>query len=207
MVKVSEAVQVPSGIAVKGKFYTLSGDSKTESEVALFSREGEFITHVARKGRGGEEVIDVQSIKYNPYRKTLDVLADYGRRIVCYDTQSWKIKCQEDLSQTDIKVAADFVPVSETQYLCYKNLSYSMKKEYKLYAYDSAQEEVVDKFLQLDKKRAELISFSQKNNLSSNSGKVIFYESFLKNMFVFADGRYSIGYVKSGAVTECDSSL
>lgn len=115
--KVREAIQIPSGFVLSGKFYTISESGKTESEVALFDREGAFVSHIARKGRSGEEVIDLQSIKYNPYSGTVDVLADYGRRIVCYDTQSWKVKSEEQLSDTDIKVAVDFIPVNATQYL------------------------------------------------------------------------------------------
>ena len=64
-----------------------------------------------------------------------------------------------------------------------------MKKEYKLYVYDAEQKATTDRFLPLDKKRAELLSFSQKNNLSSSSDKIYFYESFLKNIFVFSDGK------------------
>lgn len=188
---VANAVKIGDGFVLSGNFYIGNQQDRTECEIALFSADGELVRPIALKGRAGNEVLNVQSVKYNPYRKTLDALSDYGRCIVSYDTSTWEVSCKEDLTATDILVAADFVPLDEHKYLCYKNLGYSDDEEYKLYLYDSDSSAVTAHYLVLDKDKAEVISFNQKNNLSSDSGRILFYECFMNTVYSFEDGGLS----------------
>lgn len=186
--KIHSAVIIDHQLLLSGTFYLGNKSKRTECEIALFSEEGTFLSPIAIKGRSANEVLNVQAMKFNPYKHTLDVLSDYGRCLLSYDTVSWTIKSKVDLSTSEILVAADFAPVNETQYLFYKNLSYSDNEEYKLYLYDCQSSDVLEHFFVLDKERAETISFNQSNNLSCSSNRVLFYESFMNSIYEYDGG-------------------
>jgi len=172
---------------LRAKIVQKTTDGDMVSMVGVFSSEGELLGTVAREGRGPEEMIDVVSIKPNPYLGTIDVLGFSGTKVYRYDAKTLEKRDEFSVLESDIVAAENFMPVDAERYLFYKNLSYSTKEEYKLNLYNVKTGAVEKTFLPLDKKVAESLSFVQNNHLSTCGGEILFAEGFLPVVYKYAD--------------------
>lgn len=163
--------------------------SAVSSCVALFSEDGKFLSHWVKIGNGPEEVVNVQDVKLNPWRHTLDVLSDFGRTIVRYDMESLKRIESVPVDAEEIVSGESFLPLDYERVLIYKNLGFREEREYKVYLCDASTGRVQERYLPFDKQTAETLgSFGQSNMLSRNAGKIFFSEVFMETIYQYADG-------------------
>lgn len=167
-------------------------NSSVSFKAAFFSSDGKFLTPLLRIGNGPNEVINVQDIEWNPYKNSIDVLSDYGRKIIRFDISSQKIIETISVDSKEIVCGESFLPLDSERLLIYKNLGFTRNREYKLYLCDASTGDVLDRFLPFDKQTAETLShFGQRNNLSRVGDEVFFSEAFLNTIYKFDEGLLS----------------
>lgn len=178
-------------VIVLDSVLVIQGHTEDGASVSLFSRQGEYLCPLVRTGRGPGEMTDVLSIAYNPYTNTVDVLGNMGTVVNRYNIGSCELKDSFSIMETDIMAARDFCPVSEADYLFYKDYSLQEAQEYFVYLFDRGQGIVKDRFLPMDKELAEVLSFGQINNLFLYKGTAYYYAAFEKYVYRYIDGVFS----------------
>ena len=178
-------------VIVLDSVLVIQGHTEDGASVSLFSRQGEYLCPLVRTGRGPGEMTDVLSIAYNPYTNTVDVLGNMGTVVNRYNIGSCELKDSFSIMETDIMAARDFCPVSEADYLFYKDYSLQEAQEYFVYLFDRGQGIVKDRFLPMDKELAEVLSFGQINNLFLYKGTAYYYAAFEKYVYRYRDGVFS----------------
>jgi len=153
---------------------------------ALFSPDGNMLFPLFRIGNGPEEVINVQDVQLNHYKNSIDVLYDFGRKILRFDMGTQKIAEIVPIDSKEIVCGESFLPLEDNKVLIYKNISFTQDREYKLYLYDASSGKVLNRFLPFDKQTAEVLSeFGQRNNLSRVANDALFSEVFLDTIYKF----------------------
>ncbi len=158
-------------------------NTETSDLVAIFDRNGEYLRTLVRRGNGPNEMLNIRSMRI--YEGILEVLGNYGGVLNKYDINSGEIVESINLQNTEIVYAADFCKIESGKYLFYKNLSHSDSDEYKLYVFSTSQG-IIDRYLPLDKKLAEITSFAQKNNLSQWGTDIYMFEVFAKGLYKYS---------------------
>ena len=184
---ISKVIRTSHGYVLFGKF----GDDKNPklSQVAAFSEDGRFQQFLVLTGRANNEMLNVQSVQWNPFTGQVEVLGNYGADIYAFSpSDNWKLNEVKHVPEGEIQHAEDFIPETSDRYFFYKNLSYIRAQEYKVYEYDFAGDSIVNRYIPLDKKKAELLSISQRNNLYRCGDAVYFTESFDPHIYRF-DGQ------------------
>ena len=177
---VLDAKILDSAIVVMGK--------SDNSDIHVFTKEGKYIRSLLKYGKGPGEILNIQSMCYNEYHKTIDVLCNYGMCIYQCPIDGSHIN-KIEIPKDRIYVAKAMAPLNANIYLLYKDMSYLKQEEYKLYVYNYKEDTIVSKILPMDKKLAEKMSvIGQINNLYKNNGKIYFYESFMDGIYEY-DGR------------------
>ena len=152
------------------------------SSIHLFNQKGDYIKSLIPKGRGPREAVNIT--KCRPWGNCLEVLADYGCQLLTYSLAADSVVSKTPLPQA-IYSAADFIRLDDNRIVYYKEHGHAPEKEYKIYIYNEKEGRIENKFLPLDPRAAEYISFSQMNHLYTQENKTFFYE-------VFAPGIYEI---------------
>lgn len=141
---------IDSNIFVQSKF--------GNKDLHLFDYEGRYLKSFVHYGRAKNEILNLQTICFNKYKNTIDVLCNYGMKINQYSYPSGRLHNQIIIPTSKIISIADFEVLDSTSYMFYKNLGYSDEEEYKLYKYNYLTSEIENEFLKLDKQLAEKIS-------------------------------------------------
>lgn len=176
-------------VVVASRIFPGDNSSIISSKAGLFSSEGVFLAPLLRIGNGPNEVINVQDVKVNPFKKSLDVLSDFGRKILRFDIDSQEIVEIIPIDSMEIVCGEGFLPLYGNKFLIYKNLSHTKDQEYKLYLFDATTGKVLDRFLPFDKQTAETLShFEQRNNLCEVGDDLFFSEGFMNTLYKFKEG-------------------
>lgn len=172
-------------LVLRANILQKTAEGEINSRVGVFSSNGKLLGIAARVGRGPEEMVDIVSIKPNPFLGTIDVLGFAGTKVYRYDAETLRKKDEFSIMTSDIIVAENFIPVDADKYLFYKNLAYSEDEEYKLYLYNATTGAIEKTFLVLDKKVAESLCFVQYNHLSAHGEDMFFSEGFLPVVYKY----------------------
>ncbi|MFI3265388.1 MAG: 6-bladed beta-propeller [Rikenellaceae bacterium] len=150
--------------------------SNRAPELLLFDNGGQFISSIVNIGRGRDEVLNIMDIYYDSKAEQIEILADFGMKVLIYSLNNSEIVDKFDLPQS-IFVARSLSKLDDDRYVFYKDDAYDDSENYKVLVYNRASDTIEQKFIHFI--NIESISFSQSNNLYKNGDDVIFYEAFL----------------------------
>ena len=74
---------IDSLLIIKGK--------AADSELHIFNATGEYIQSIIKTGRGSEETLNIQDFIIDYDKRNVDILCDYGRKIITYSLEKRKI--------------------------------------------------------------------------------------------------------------------
>lgn len=168
-------------IYYKDSLFLVLGGSDNSS-FHLFDHNGHFIKSPIKKGRGPKEALNIRKCRI--YNNDVEFLIDHGTHILKYSLEHDSVLSKYPLPK-EISAAADFIRLDAERIVLYKEFASGTKKEYKIYIYNDKNHEIEQRFLKLNPKTSEYISFTQMNNLYSHGNNIFFYE-------VFSPGIYQI---------------
>ena len=159
--------------------------SRSENgDIHVFDKRGNFIRSLVRYGRGPGEVLNIQSMCYNKYLKTIDILCDFGMCIYQCSIDGSRTK-KITLPKKTIFSVNDIEIVDNNKYILYKTWGNLDCQEYKLYIYDYNKNIILNHYIPFIRDREEKISIGQKNNLYINKGMIYFYETFQNGIYEY----------------------
>lgn len=161
-------------LVIKGK--------ANESELHLFTNEGKYLYSIIKTGRGANETINMQDFVIDPVKKHIDILCDYGRKIITYSLPEKKIINTTEICP-EIYAAENIKKLDSTRYILYKTNGFTKNTEFKINIYNKAKNKLEKGFLPINKKTSEYVSFSQFNNLYENNQQIFFYETFRDTIY------------------------
>lgn len=183
LASVSKVLRYDSLWIVKGK--------SSEGGVHLFDNGGHYQKSLLKWGQGPTEVFDIGTMKMQ--QNTLYLLVNAGTEIIKYSLLSQEQELRFKLP-AEIFSATDFEVLPNGKFLFLKSVARIPGKEYKLYIYNHQNEQIEGRFLELDKKAGEYISFSQTNCLYRMGDEVRYYEVFRNGICQLTDNNLK-GYI------------
>ena len=165
---------IDSLLIIKGK--------AADSELHIFNATGEYIQSIIKTGRGSEETLNIQDFIIDYDKRNVDILCDYGRKIITYSLEKRKIINTTEIC-SEIFSAQNLQKIDSNRYILYKQCGFTNDKEYKINIYNIQKNFLENGFLPINKKSSEYISFSQYNNLYKNNNNFYFYETFIDTIY------------------------
>ncbi len=165
---------IDSLLIIKGK--------AADSELHIFNATGEYIQSIIKTGRGSEETLNIQDFIIDYDKRNVDILCDYGRKIITYSLEKRKIINTTEIC-SEIFSAQNLQKIDSNRYILYKQCGFTNDKEYKINIYNIQKNFLENGFLPINKKSSEYISFSQYNNLYKNNNNFFFYETFIDTIY------------------------
>ena len=94
--------------------YILLVNSRKE-EAFVYNSEGKGLYQVGKNGKGPGEYFNIESIEFNPFTNTVDLISVYPSRIMQFDVSSGKH--MKDIPLFETPEYSYFAPINETSYL------------------------------------------------------------------------------------------
>ncbi len=143
----------------------------------LFDSDGQFVSAVVELGNGRGEVLNVVDVYYDNESQQVEVLVNYGMKVVVYSLSQRGLVDQFDLPKS-ISASAAFSKLDDDRYIFYKNFGHEDSENYKLFVYNRGSDSVERKYMPFNSEYETLSSFFSLNYLYKNGDDVIFYEPF-----------------------------
>ena len=118
---------IDSLLIIKGK--------AADSELHIFNVTGKYIQSIIKTGRGPEETLNIQDFIIDHDKKNVDVLCDYGRKIITYSLEKRKIINTIEIC-SEIFSAQNLQKIDSNRYILYKQCGFTNNKEYKINIYN-----------------------------------------------------------------------
>lgn len=165
-----------------------------EAELHVFTLSGQHVYPVIKKGRGADETLNIQDFIIDREQKNIEILCDYGRKIVVHSLEEKK-NIKEIQICPEIYSAQNLQKIDSQRYVLYKQCGFTSDNEYKINIFNGETRRLENHFLQINKKASEYISFSQYNNLYKKDGEIYFYETFVDTVYRCTPGHIQPAWI------------
>lgn len=173
LANISKVLECDSFILIKGK--------SADGDIHLFDKEGNYLETILKRGEGPEEAANVKAMKI--WGNDVFLLVNVGTEVMRYSLSQRRFVDRFRLPD-EIFASADFEILNENKYVFYKDIANgNSENEWKLYVYDKKFKKVDYKWIPLNSKSTEYISFGQTDCLYHLNNKFYFYEIFQNGIY------------------------